>query len=339
MLYLESLNISLHELMDINPEVYIIGEDIIDPYGGAFKVTKGLSTKYPDRVLSSPISEAAILGLSTGLAIQGFKPIVEIMFGDFITLCADQLVNGAAKFSWMYGDKFNVPIVLRTPMGGNRGYGATHSQSLEQIFLGIPKIFIVAPSLYHNVGNLLKNSVLEVKQPLLFIENKILYPMELKIDNKSKLVDDFHHKSINVSNKYFPTEILKTDESEIFDITIITYGGMAQKVLNAAKKKFIEDETSIQIIIPSLIKPIPAEDIVSTLRGSKNILIVEESYKYSGWGSELSCIIYENNFKELMAPINRLGSKEYPIPSSSNLEKNVLPQEDDILKKLNEIEK
>ena len=137
MLYVESLNESLHKLMKEDESVYIIGEDIVDPYGGAFKVTKGLSSKYSNRVLSSPISEAAILGVGTGLAIQGFKPIVEIMFGDFITLCTDQIVNGAAKFGWMYGDNFSVPLVVRTPMGGNRGYGATHSQTIENIFLSV----------------------------------------------------------------------------------------------------------------------------------------------------------------------------------------------------------
>ena len=109
--------------MKDDDSVFVLGEDILDPYGGAFKVTKGLSTVFPDRVLTTPISEAAITGFSTGLAIRGYKPILEIMFGDFITLCTDQIINGASKFKWMYGDKFSVPLVIRTPMGGRRGYG------------------------------------------------------------------------------------------------------------------------------------------------------------------------------------------------------------------------
>ena len=150
MRYVESLNNSLHKLMDQNDKIIVLGEDIIDPYGGAFKVTKGLSTKFPDRVIATPISEASITGFSTGLAIAGFNPILEIMFGDFITLCTDQIINGSSKFHWMYGSKFDVPLVIRTPMGGRRGYGPTHSQTLESIFLGVPGIEIISPSKFHN---------------------------------------------------------------------------------------------------------------------------------------------------------------------------------------------
>ena len=139
--------------MENNPSVFVIGEDIKDPYGGAFKVTKGLSSKFPDRVLTTPISESAIVGFGTGLAISGYRPIVEIMFGDFITLCVDQIVNGASKFKWMYGDNFDVPLVIRTPMGGNRGYGATHSQTLENLFL-VYLMFILYPSIFHNPGDI-----------------------------------------------------------------------------------------------------------------------------------------------------------------------------------------
>ena len=133
MRYVESLNQALHRLMKNDDSVLLLGEDILDPYGGAFKVTKGLSTAFPDRVLTTPISEAAITGFATGLGINGYKPILEIMFGDFITLCTDQIINGASKFKWMYGDKFTVPLVIRTPMGARRGYGPTHSQTLESL--------------------------------------------------------------------------------------------------------------------------------------------------------------------------------------------------------------
>ena len=339
MLYLESLNHSMHELMKNNTDVYVIGEDIVDPYGGAFKVTKGLSTEFPERVLSTPISEAAITGFATGLALRGYKPILEIMFGDFITLCADQIINGATKFSWMYGGNFEVPIVIRTPMGGNRGYGPTHSQTLEHLFFGVPGLFIVAPSLFHNAGDLLKSSVLKVNQPLLFIENKILYPMKLKTPTNDNYVDKLHFESVALSDKLFPTTILKTENTDTFDVSIITYGGLAQKATNAAIIKFIEDETSIQVIIPSLIKPIPKEDIINSIKNSNNIMIVEENPKYSGWGTELSCLIYESLNKTLNTPIQRIGARELPIPSSRPLEKLVLPQEDDIQRVLNRMTK
>tara|TARA_Y100001970_G_scaffold15871_1_gene17886 strand:+ start:71939 stop:72955 length:1017 start_codon:yes stop_codon:yes gene_type:complete len=336
MLYIESLNSSLHEIMQENEGVYMIGEDIVDPYGGAFKVTKGLSSKYSGRVLSSPISEAAILGIGTGMAIQGFKPIVEIMFGDFITLCADQIINGATKFRWMYGDNFNVPLVIRTPMGGNRGYGATHSQTIENIFFSVPHLKIVSPSIFHNPGKLLSNSVLHVNMPVLFIENKILYPMEL-LSSDNSLIKNFIFNSDNHSDDQFPTIILKTDSTESPDLSIITYGGMAKQVVSAVEKKFMEDEASIRVIIPSIIKPLPHDDIISNISGSKKILIVEEGSKYSGWGAELSCLIYDKIHGNLEGPIHRIGAKQSPIPSSSKLEKSILPQEKDIANMINNI--
>ena len=142
----DALNSALHSAMRELPEMVVLGEDILDPYGGAFKVTRGLSDSFPGRVFATPISEAAITGVGTGLALQGFRPVVEIMFGDFVTLIADQLINHASKIRWMYGQPIDLPLVIRTPMGGRRGYGATHSQSLERLFLGVPGLSVVAVS-------------------------------------------------------------------------------------------------------------------------------------------------------------------------------------------------
>ncbi|MFL7894258.1 MAG: alpha-ketoacid dehydrogenase subunit beta, partial [Anaerolineales bacterium] len=133
---LESLNQALHRALQEDETVFILGEDILDPYGGAFKVSQGLSTSYPGRVFTTPVSESGIIGLATGMALRGLHPIAEIMFGDFTTLIADQVINHAAKFRYMYNDQVRVPIVIRTPMGGRRGYGPTHSQTLEKLFLG-----------------------------------------------------------------------------------------------------------------------------------------------------------------------------------------------------------
>jgi len=135
---LQSLNKALHDAMSTDDKVVLLGEDILDPYGGAFKVTQGLSTAFPDRVIPTPISEAGIVGIAAGMALRGLRPIVEIMFGDFLTLIADQVINHIVKFKWMYNDQVSVPVVIRTPMGGRRGYGPTHSQTLEKLFLGVP---------------------------------------------------------------------------------------------------------------------------------------------------------------------------------------------------------
>ena len=141
---------TLRRLLEDDPRVVILGEDVVDPYGGAFKVTRGLSTDFPDRVRATPISEGAIAGVAAGLALAGYRPIAEIMFGDFLTLCFDQVVNHIAKYEAMYDGGATCPVILRTPSGGGRGYGPTHSQSLEKHFLGVPHLRVVAASLHHD---------------------------------------------------------------------------------------------------------------------------------------------------------------------------------------------
>ncbi len=174
---LDRLNYALQHAMDTDERVYLLGEDILDPYGGAFKVTRGLSTKFPERVLTTPISEAAIVGVATGMALRGLRPVAEIMFGDFVTLIADQLVNHASKFRWMYNDQVRVPIVVRTPMGGRRGYGPTHSQSLEKMFLGVPGLKVVAPNALGDPAELLAAAIAD-DDPVLFVEHKCYIPVQ-----------------------------------------------------------------------------------------------------------------------------------------------------------------
>jgi len=149
---LDSLNDCLHRVFQDDPTVLLIGEDVLDPYGGAFRVTRGLSTAYPGRVLAAPISEAGIVGVAAGFALRGFHPVVEIMFGDFLTLAADQVINHLSKFRWMYNDQVSLPLVIRTPMGGRRGYGPTHSQTLEKLFIGVPGLRVLAPTALGNPG-------------------------------------------------------------------------------------------------------------------------------------------------------------------------------------------
>jgi acetoin:2,6-dichlorophenolindophenol oxidoreductase subunit beta len=181
---LDSINSGLHRSMEADPCVYMIGEDILDPYGGAFKATRGLSSKYPERVWTAPISEGGMVGVAAGMALRGLRPVVEIMFGDFLTLAADQLINHAAKFRWMYNDQVKVPLVIRTPMGGRRGYGPTHSQSLEKFFLGTPGLSVIAPGPFAvdgiDPGKFLESAILETEDPILFIENKLLYLLPVR---------------------------------------------------------------------------------------------------------------------------------------------------------------
>ncbi len=332
MTYLESLNKSLKQLMKSSEDVYLLGEDVVDPYGGAFKVTKGLSTLYPQRVIATPISEAALVGVGTGLAMKGLRPVVEIMFGDFIALCADQIVNGATKFSWMYGDRFDVPLTIRTPMGGRRGYGATHSQTMETLFMGVPGINIIGPSIYHDAGQLLFDVVKNTKCPTLFVENKSLYPQLLKTPDSKMKIGDLFYSEISDENDLCPTISLKFDETETPEVTLIAYGGMASIVVEAAINMFYEEEVFAEILIPSAIKPFPIDAILKSVGKSKRAIIVEESVKTGGWGAELSSQIYDNLFGRLECSVVRIGAEDMPIPSSALLEKEVLPQTSDIEK-------
>lgn len=332
MRYAESLNSALHGLMAEDKRVFILGEDVIDPYGGAFKITKGLSTAYPDRVITTPISEAGITGIAVGMAMRGLRPILEIMFGDFITLCADQIINSAAKFSWMYNGKTNVPFVVRTPMGGRRGYGPTHSQTLETLFLNVPGLTIIAPSHFHDPGNLLRSAALKENNPVLFIENKFLYPQTLAQPGSNGRVGNFFVKVIQKYNKDYPTLSLMPVENEKPQISLVAYGGMASLAAEAAFNLFMRDEIITEVILPSLIKPIPLPDIIESIKISRRLIIAEESVCTAGWGAEVGCQVYENIFKTLITPIRRIGAKEFPIASSRMLEEEILPQVTEIEK-------
>src|SRR5262245_39708600 len=180
MIFTKGLNSTLRDALATDPRVVILGEDIADPYGGAFKVTRGLTTQFPGRVRTTPVSEGAIAGIAAGLALGGFRPIAEIMFGDFITLCFDQIVNHIAKYEAMYDGKVACPVIIRTPSGGHRGYGPTHSQSLEKHFLGVPHLRVVAASLVHDPRAVF-DDFLSQDSPVLYIEHKLLYPQHVTL--------------------------------------------------------------------------------------------------------------------------------------------------------------
>ncbi len=322
MKYVESLRLALDELLASDSRVHLIGEDILDPYGGAFKVTKGLSVKYPDRVIGTPISEAGLTGVGIGLSMRGMLPIVEIMFGDFLTLAADQIINSAAKFGWMYNNQVNVPIVIRVPMGGYRGYGPTHSQSLEAMFLSIPNVNIVSPSIYHSPGKLLKNS-LRNNRPTLFVEHKCSYAQELVPSTSSGIFEIELLESIPL----FPTVKVSLSHGEPADITLISYGYVSAIAVKVAYELFMEEEIIVDVLIASSIKPMPILDFMDSIKVTGKVLTVEEGVVTGSWGAELSSIIHETCFSFLKAPVVRVGAKDVPIPSSKNMEIDVLPSE------------
>ena len=330
MLYVESLNLSLHEMMADSQNVVLIGEDLMDPYGGAFKVSKGLSTNFPLQVLSTPISEHAIVGAAIGMSLRGLTPIVEIMFGDFITLCVDQIVNHAAKYHWMYNELVSVPIVIRIPMGGGRGYGPTHSQSLESLFMSVSGLKICAPSIFHDPGYFLKQSVLHEKLPILFIEDKISYSKNLQIDQDT-MAANLQRKTLSLDG-INETVLISPYMDENADVLIITYGGMTEMAANSALKLFIEYEILVHVISFSMIRPIPIDDALFFASQTGRIIVLEEGNTIGGWGSEVASQLQEKAFFSLLKPIQRLGALDTPIPSASLLERETLPSEEKLIK-------
>ena len=260
--------------------------------------------------------------------MNGFKPVVEIMFGDFATLIYDQILNHGAKFKWMYNNQVNASLVVRVPVGGNRGYGPTHSQSIERMFFGIPNTIVVAPSLYHNPGQLLLDAIDHTDVPLIFVENKVMYGEKLQVPINGR-VGKFHLK---IEGKLFPTLRLRIDESSETDATILCYGYSVKIAAEAAQNLMIKDELNVEIICPSLISPVPIDDIVALISPStKCILTVEESSDAFGWGAEIMTRIQEQklNFSSNLK-FSRIGAYPCFIPASKEMEQEVLPSAEKI---------
>jgi pyruvate/2-oxoglutarate/acetoin dehydrogenase E1 component len=319
---LELLNSALQHALEDDGSVYVLGEDILDPYGGAFKVTRGLSSRFPDRVLTTPISEAAIIGVAGGMALRGLRPVAEIMFGDFVTLCADQLINHAAKFRWMYNENVRVPLVVRTPMGGRRGYGPTHSQSLEKLFLGIPGLKVIAPNTLGDPGQLLLAAIQD-DDPVMFIEHKLLYNCKTLEPGKGELVD---LESQQYGNTY-PTYVLQLPD-HTQHLTIATYGYNFELVRAVATELLMNYEIFAEIVLFSQLSPFDLNPLLDSLQRTGKLLTVEEGTLAVGWGAELLARAVEkmSGFKS-----RRVAAQNFPIANARALEETILPSQRSIL--------
>ncbi|NLC52304.1 MAG: hypothetical protein GX764_08405 [Firmicutes bacterium] len=323
----EAINRAIDETLASNTNALLLGEDLCDPYGGAFKVTKGLSSRYPDRVINMPISEAAIVGCGVGLAMNGKTPIVEVMFGDFITLGLDQLLNHAAKYVWLFDKK--VPLVIRTPMGAGRGYGPTHSQSLEKLMIGIPMIEVMALSPVHNVLNLYRYALSDLRRPLVIIENKKMYGQRLLPCSNGNIGDFF---ACHRWNDTFPTIKLTLDPESQPDVTLVTFGGMVPDAMDAAMHLLLEEEVQVDVIVLSQIAPIPIGDLVDLIdRGCSWIGVVEEGTVHGGVGAEIIAGLAEQGFR---SGFFRVAAENQPIPNGVELESYVLPNASKIVNRI-----
>lgn len=303
----ESIQSEFKLALEKDPRVIFLGEDIRDPYGGAFKATKGLSEKFSDRIVNTPISEAGIVGIGVGLALAGKIPVVEIMFGDFITLAFDQILNHATKYGWVYNSE--VPLIIRTPMGARRGYGATHSQSLEKFLIGIPRLNIFALSPIHDPARMYREIFEQIKSPTIIIENKILYA------EKTPKLDDFRIEQKNSTIK------LSLDESKP-DLVLITYGGMTRETLQAAEKLMLEEEIQADIIVLSELAPLPLKDLEDLITRNSVVGIVEEGTRTAGIGAEIIAQLMENR---IGSRYFRIATPDLPIPNGIPLESQIIP--------------
>ena len=310
------INLFFDESIKKDKNIIFIGEDVLSPYGGAFKVAKGLSEKYPENVISTPISEQAITGLSNGLALGGFRPYLEIMFGDFITLAMDQIVNHASKFHHMYNKQVNCPIVIRTPMGGGRGYGPTHSQTLDKILVGIDNVSVIALNsfvdpkfIYHGIHD-------NEKHPVIVIENKVDYGRFVG----NQKIDFF---DIKQSLDVYP--IVKCSPiSNTPTLTLVTYGGISVDLMNQLHDIFKLTDLIPELIILSKISPLDISPVLESVKITKRVVTVEEGSKGFGIGAEIISQVNEALGADVILS-KRIGARPVPIPSARSTEDWALP--------------
>lgn len=308
--YRQALNEALREEMEQDESVVLIGEDFAN--GGAFGVVGDLPDRFgPDRVIRTPISENSYVGVGVGAAMTGLRPVVEIMFMDFITLAMDQIVNHAAKIHYMYSGQYSVPLVVRTPAGAGRGYGASHSQSLESWLLHVPGLKVVAPSDPADAKALLRSAIRD-ENPVVFIENKLLYPKEGPV-NDAELDGRLGKARVRMEGD---------------DITLASYGRMLDMSLEAAEL-LAEEGVYCDVIDLRTLKPLDVETLANSARRTGRFVFVEEGT--GGVGAEVCSRMVELAREQLQGRASRVAARDVPIPASGPLEKRVIPQVADIV--------
>lgn len=320
--YLEAINEALTEEMERDERVFIMGEDIGVGYGGGiFGATRGLLDKFgPERVIDTPISESAIAGCAVGAALIGYRPIVEFMFSDFMTIAMDQIVNFAAKMRWCLGGEVGIPIVYRSAYGAGVGAGLQHSQSFEAWFAHVPGLKVVVPSTPADAKGLLKAAVRD-DDPVIFFEHKFLY-RQLKGP---------------VPEGDYVVPIGKGDvKREGKDITIIAFSAMVQRALEAANV-LDKNGISAEVVDPRTLLPLDEEIILKSVEKTGKVIIVHEAPVFGGFGGEIAALLADKAFDCLDAPVKRVGALFCPVPFSLTMEQLYLPNLDRILRAAREL--
>jgi pyruvate dehydrogenase E1 component beta subunit len=312
MTMVQALNSALDMMMAENEKVFVLGEDV-GRMGGDFGVTRGLFDKYGgERVRDTPLSEAAIIGTAVGSAMVGMRPVPEIMFGDFLTECYDQIVNNAAKLHYMFDGQYKAPIVIRTAVGAGFGGGPHHSQSVEGWFLNVPGLVVVAPSNPYDAKGLLISSI-EDDNPILFLEHKALYR------SKGEVPDGKYTVPLRKA------QVVREGR----DVTVVTCMKMVSESL-AAAEELAGEGVSVEVIDLRTLRPWDQETVLASVARTGRAVVVNEAPKIGGLGADVSAVISEEAFAFLKAPVKRICGLDTPIPFSLPLEKIILPDKEAI---------
>jgi len=317
--YREAIKEAVIEEMNRDDKVFLIGEDI-GKYGGAFRAYKGLLDMYgPERVINTPISEAAIIGAGIGAAATGYRPIAEIMFIDFTALAMDQIVNQAAKIRYMTGDNLKCPLVIRTQGGAGRGVAAQHSQSLESWYYHVPGLKVVMPSTPYDVKGLLKTAVRD-DNVVFFIEHKMIYLLKGEVPEEEYLIP-------------FGVADIKREGS---DVTIFAYSNMVYKSLEAAKE--LEKEgIDCEVFDPRTLVPLDEEALINSVKKTGHLVIVTEACERGSVASDICARVVQKAFDLLDSPVKIVAGLNTPIPYNSILEQASIPHKENIISAVKEV--
>lgn len=313
----DAIREALLEEMQRDPSVFILGECV--ELRSAWRTTKDLSLMFPGRVRDTPISEAAIVGAAVGAAMLGMHPVAEIMVGDFVTTCMDELVNQAGKMRYMFGGQTDLPMVVRIPTGMVKNGAAQHSQTLESWFMHAPGLLVAVPSTPADAKGMLKTA-LRGRDPVLFFEYKMLYGIKGEVPEGDYTVPLGQARIARAGD----------------DATIITWGSMTHKALAAAETLAAEGR-SVEVVDLRTLVPLDTAAILRSVEKTHRVLVVDEGYRPASAGSEISALIAEKAFYALDAPIKRLASPPVPKPFATPLELATVPQVDDILRTVREL--
>jgi pyruvate dehydrogenase E1 component beta subunit len=305
--YVQAINQALGDALAADPSVIVLGEDVAGA-GGSFKATRGLLDRFgAERVRDTPISEAAIVGASVGAALSGLKPVVEIMFMDFVTLAMDAIVNQAAKAHFMFGGQGSVPIVVRLPHGGGLNAGPQHSQCLEAWFTHVPGLKVVCPANAADAYGLLRAAI-DDPDPVIFVENKALYAQKSGLDDPPAAVSIGQARAVRAGR----------------DVTVVTYGA-AVAVAMAAASQLAGEGIDLEVLDLRSLQPWDKATVLASIARTHRAVVLHEAVRAFGVGAEIAATISDEGFDDLDAPVTRVGAPFMPVPFARSLEARYLP--------------